>query len=177
MNCLTILIKIKEYSYKKGEIPFNNFICVLKNNEFEGRISLTQYKYQFINHEIRDINSDINYKINLIDFITNKLIGSCEYYISYNKIKNLSIGSSVNFSNKVTLLINYKSQKDLLYLTLSSEIIKYNKIPFTINRNSENKNNINNINTNNIIIYNHNKLNQNRIITKHINNKNKKKSF
>ena len=177
MNCLTILIKIKEYSYKKGEIPFNNFICVFKNNEFEGRISLTQYKYQFINHEIRDINSDINYKINLIDFITNKLIGSCEYCISYNKIKNLNIGSSVNFSNKVTLLINYKSQKDLLYLTLSSEIIKYNKIPFTINRNSENKNNINNINTNNIIIYNHNKLNQNRIITKHINNKNKKNPF
>ena len=177
MNCLTILIRIKEFSFKKGRMPFDNFICIFKNNDFEGRISLMQYKYQYINHERRDINSDIYYKLNVIDFTSNKLIGSSDYCISYNKINNLNIGSSINFSREVKLKISYNSQKDLLNLIISSEIIKFNKISFTIDHNSESKDKINgNINTNEFI-YNHNKLNINKNYLKQINNKNKKNPF
>ena len=177
MNCLTILIKIKEFFIEKGEIPFDNFICIFKNNNFEGRISLMQYKYQYINHEIKDIISDIYYKINVIDFTSNKLIGRSDYCISYNKINSLCVGNSINFSNKIKLSINYNSQKGSLYLTILSEIIKYNKIPLTIRQNSENNDNININNNENKFIYNHNKLNKNRNYRKQINNKNKKNPF
>ena len=177
MNCLTILIKIKEFSIEKGEIPFDNFICIFKNNHFEGRISLMQYKYQYVNHEIKDIISDIYYKINVIDFTSNKLIGRSEYCISYNKINSLCVGTSINFSNKIKLSINYNSQKASLYLTIFSEIIKYNKIPFTIRQNSEINDKININNNTNKLIYNHNKLNKNRNYIKQINNKNKKNPF
>ena len=178
MSCFTVLIKIKDYYSKIGKISFDNFICIFTNNQFEGRISLMQYEYQYINHEMKNIISDINYKINVIDFTSKKLVGSCDYKISYNKINNLNIGTSINFIDKIKLSINHKSEQDLLYLTISSEIIKYNKNPSELNinqiksLNSEHKN----INKNNMLIYNHNKLNLNKNTIKQMTNRNNRKN-
>ena len=130
---------------------------------YESKVKTMQYEYQNINHEIKDITSDINYKISVLDFFSKKILGSCEYFISYNKINNLKIGSSINFINKVKLLLNYKSQKEMLHLTISSEIIKFNKISIDLNENKLSNsiaNTINNINKNKIY-NNHNNLKQN----------------
>ena len=165
MNCYSILIKIKDFFPKKGNIPFDNFICIFSNDFFEGRISLMQNEYQYINQEIKDINSDINYKINVLDLISKKLIGTCDYTISYNKIKNLNIGTSINFNNQLKLLINQKSKNDLfdnyhilndIYLTISTKIIKFNKNYNDVNNSSTSISSINyntksNIDKNNII--------------------------
>ena len=189
MNCYSILIKIKDFFPKKGNIPFDNFICIFSNDFFEGRISLMQYEYQYINQEIKDINSDINYKINVIDFISKKLIGTCDYTISYNKIKNLNIGTSINFINQLKLLINEKSKNDLfdnyhilndIYLTISTKIIKFNKNYNDINNSSTsissiNYNNKSNVDKNNIIINKNNKktpFENIKIKKNNVNNKN-----
>ena len=139
MNYFTVLIKIKDFFPKFEAIPFDNYLCIFTNNEFEGRISLTQYKYQYIKHEIKDINTDIKYKILVTDFISKKQIGVSDYVISYNKINRLNIGTSINFINHLKIVLNQKIKTDLfgsnyfntykndIYLTISTEIIKYNK--------------------------------------------------
>ena len=178
MNCFTVLIKIKNFYPKIGKIPFDNFICIFSNGHFEGRISLMQYEYQYINQEIKDINSDISYKINVVDYISKKLIATCVYTIPYNNIKNINIGNSINFINQEKLLINQKIKKDLfdnssfsknIYLIISTEIIKFNKnnikkSPKSINSinlvNYNKKNNI--IKNNNMYIYNPIKFNKDK---------------
>ena len=139
MNYFTVLIKIKDFFPKFEAIPFDNYLCIFTNNEFEGRISLTQYKYQYIKHEIKDINTDIKYKILVTDFISKKQIGVSDYVISYNKINRLNIGTSINFITHLKVVLNQKIKTDLfgsnyfntykndIYLTISTEIIKYNK--------------------------------------------------
>ena len=138
MNCCTVLIKIKDFMPKLSKIPFNNYICVFTNNDFEGRISLMQYEYQHINHEIKDIKSDIIYKIKLIDLISQKIIGISEHYIKYNIINKLDLGTSINFINQITILPYIKNTQKIssklnyynkINLTISTEIIKFNKTP------------------------------------------------
>ena len=138
MNCCTILIKIKDFMPKLSKIPFNNYICIFTNDDFEGRISLMQYEYQHINHEIKDIKSDINYKIKLIDLISQKIIGISEHYIKYNIINKLDLGTSVNFINQIRILPYVKNNQKIssklnycnkINLTISTEIIKFNKTP------------------------------------------------
>lgn len=138
MNCCTILIKIKDFMPKLSKIPFNNYICIFTNNDFEGRISLMQYEYQHINHEIRDINSDINYKIKLFDIISKKIIGISEHCIKYNIINELNLGTSINFINQIRILPYTKNTSKIssklnccnkINLTISTEIIKFNKTP------------------------------------------------
>ena len=160
MNCFTVLIKIKDFFPKFEKIPFDNYLCIFTNNEFEGRISLMQYEYQYIKHEIMDINSDIKYKITVTDCNSKKLIGICDYCISYDKINNLNIGTSINFINHLKLFLSQKTKNDLfgnyynwnsndIYLTISTEIIKFNKISNNVckinNLKLENKNNKKNI--------------------------------
>ena len=146
MNCFSVLIKVKDFLPKINKIPFDNFICIFTHEEFEGRISLMQHEYQYINHEIKDINSDIKYKITMIDCVTKKLIGTCYYFIPHNKIKNLNIGNSINFTSIIKVLISQKTKKqflentkDNIFLTISTEIIKFNKFSCDLNSSTQNK--------------------------------------
>ena len=148
MNCCTILLKIKDFIPKLSKIPYENFICIFTNEDFEGRISLMQYEYQHINHEIKDIKSDIIYKIKVIDIISKKIIGISEHCIKYNIINNLDTGTSINFISQIRILPNQKNKQKIssnlntnnkLNLTISTEIIKFNKTPinYIIKENSE----------------------------------------
>ena len=148
MNCCTILIKIKDFLPKLSKIPYDNYICIFTHDEFEGRISLMQYKYQHINHEIIDIKSDINYKIKVVDVISNKIIGISEHCINYDIINKLDLGTSINFINQIRVLPGQKPRQKIssnlnaynkLNLTISTEIIKFNKTPinYISNENSE----------------------------------------
>ena len=146
MNCCSILIKIKDFLPKLSKIPYQNYICIFTHEEFEGRISLMQYEYQHINHEIKDIKSDIIYKIKLMDIITKKYIGISEHCIKYDIINNLYTGTSINIINQIRLISNQSNKINIssnsynkLNLTISTEIIKYNKTPinYIIKDNSE----------------------------------------
>ena len=148
MNCCTILIKIKDFIPKLSKVPYENFICIFTNDGFEGRISLMQYEYQNINHEIKDIKSDIIYKIKVLDIISKKMIGISEHCIKYDIINKLDIGTSINFINQIRIVPNHKNKQKIicninhyskLNLTISTEIIKFNKTPinYIIKENSE----------------------------------------
>ena len=138
MNCCTVLIKIKDFIPKLSKESYDNYICIFNNNEFEGRISLMQYEYQHINHEIKDIKSDIIYKIKVIDLISKEIIGISEHCIKYEVINNLDIGTSINFINQIRVSPKRKNNQKIssnfiyyskLNLTISTEIIKFNKNP------------------------------------------------
>ena len=149
MNCCSVIIKIKDFLPKLSKIPYENYICIFTNNEFEGRISLMQYEYQHINHEIKDIKSDIIYKIKVIDLISKKIIGISEHCLKFDIINNLNIGTSINIINQIRILStqtnkpkissNLNSYNNNLTLTISTEIIKFNKTPinYIIKENSE----------------------------------------
>ena len=149
MNCCTILIKIKDFIPKLPKIPYENYICIFTNDNFEGRISLMQNKYQHINHQIENIKSDIFYKITIIDITSNKIIGTSEHSIKYDIINNIDIGKSINFINQISILPPKKlrqkiSSKLNIYnnkfsLIISTEIIKFNKTPikYIFKENSE----------------------------------------
>ena len=186
MNCCTVLIKIKDFFPKIKKIPFDNYICIFTNNEFEGRISLMQYEYQYIKHELLNINSDIKYKIKVIDFNKKRLIGICNYNILYDKINNINIGSSIDFINQIKLIMSQKSKKDIfgslnnsndIYFTISTEIIKFNKsiINYTnvkdlTLKTDRNKKKINKVNKNIFNNKNNKDNNDNININKNINN-------
>ena len=138
MNCCTVLIKIKDFLPKLSKESYDNYICIFNNDEFEGRISLMQYEYQHINHEIKDINSDVIYKIKVIDLISKEIIGISEYCIKFEVINNLDIGTSINFINQIRVSPKRKNNQKIssnfiycnkLNLTISTEIIKFNKNP------------------------------------------------
>ena len=148
MNCCTILIKIKDFIPKLSKIPYENFICIFTNDVFEGRISLLQYEYQHVNHEIKDIKSDIIYKIKVIDILSKKIIGISEHCIKYDIINKLDIGTSINFINQIRFVPNQKNKEKIsrdtnyynkLSLTISTEIIKFNRTPinYILKENSE----------------------------------------
>ena len=149
MNCCTILIKIKDFIPKLAKIPYENYICIFTNDNFEGRISLIQNKYQYINHQIENIKSDLFYKITIIDIISNKIIGTSDHSIKYDIINNIDIGKSINFINQISILPPKKlrqkiSSKLNIYnnkfsLIISTEIIKFNKTPikYIFKENSE----------------------------------------
>ena len=132
------MIKIKDSIPKLSKEYYDNYICIFNNNEFEGRISLMQYEYQHINHEIKDINSDVIYKIKVIDLISKEIIGISEYCIKFEVINNLDIGTSINFINQIRVSPKRKNNQKIssnfiycnkLNLTISTEIIKFNKNP------------------------------------------------
>ena len=149
MNCCTILIKIKDFIPKLPKIPYENFICIFTNDNFEGRISLMQNKYQYINHQIENIKSDLFYKITIIDIISNKIIGTSDHSIKYDIINNIDIGKSINFINQISIVpprkirqkisSNLNTYNNKFSLIISTEIIKFNKTPvnYIFKENSE----------------------------------------
>ena len=143
MSTCSIIIKIKDYFPKIDSIPYQNFICLFTNGESEGQIPLMSKDTESYKHQMKNILSDIKYKIHVLDYNDMSLIGMCEMVISYNIISQITPPNGFIQEQQKKLLIDSNTKRKLfgtvlnmgdIYLNLYSEIYLV-----------ENKNNITNI--------------------------------
>ena len=129
-NC-TIIIKIKDYFPKTDSIPYKNYICLFTNGENEGQIPLISKEKESIQHQIKNVISDIKYKVHVLDYNDMSLVGMCEMIISFNIIKQISPPNGFIQEQQKKLLIDLKTKRKLfgtvlnmgdIYLNIYSEI-------------------------------------------------------
>ena len=139
-----ITIKIKDYYPKNENIPYENYICVFTCGEFEGRIPFLPDDSKIIQHQIKNITSDIKYKVLVLDYNDMSLIGMCEMGISYQIINQIFPPNGFIQEQQKKLLIDLKTKRKLfgtivnigdIYLNLFAEVFLVSRV------NLEHKNN------------------------------------
>lgn len=129
---LSVTIAIKDYFPKDKNIPYDKFICIFNNNNFNSKIKLSNIQSQnFFKHKVECINSNIVYNLHLLDSTKNSLIGIYQLIINFDKIKNLNVNDILTQEETAKLIIDSKTKRKLfdkitnlgdIYLILSSEI-------------------------------------------------------
>ena len=131
MSTCTIIIKIKDVFPKSDSIPYKNFICLFTCGENEGQLPLISKENESFKHQIKNVISDIRYKVHVLDFTDMSLIGMCEMTLSYNIIKQINPPNGFIQEQQKKLLIDVNTKRRLfgtvlnmgdIYLNIYSEI-------------------------------------------------------
>ena len=131
MSTCTIIIKIKDYFPKIDSIPYKNYICLFTNGENEGQIPLISQENDSYQHQIKNVVSDIKYKVHVLDYNDMSLIGMCEMVISYSIISQITPPNGFIQEQQKKLLMDLKTKRKLfgtimnmgdIYLNIYSEI-------------------------------------------------------
>ena len=126
-----ITIKIKDYFPKVNTIPYENYICLFTCGEYEGQIPFLPDDTKIIQHQIKNITSDIKYKVHILDYNDMSLIGMCEMTISYKIINQISPPNGFIQEQQKKLLIDLKTKRKLfgtivnigdIYLNIYAEV-------------------------------------------------------
>ena len=145
-----ITIKIKDYFPKIDTIPYENYICLFTCGENEGQIPFLPDDSQIIQHQIKNVTSDIKYKVHILDYNDMSLIGMCEMSISYQIINQISPPNGFIQEQQKKVLIDLKTKRKLfgtivnlgdIYLNIYAEV-------FLISRTSIEQKNYNKIKKN-----------------------------
>ena len=131
MSTCTIIIKIKDYYPKVDSIPYQNFICLFTYEENEGQLPLVSPDNESFQHQIKNIVSDIKYKIHVLDYNDMSLIGMCEMVIPYNIISQINPPNGFIQEQQKKLLMDLNTKRRLfgtvlkagdIYINIYSEI-------------------------------------------------------
>ena len=126
-----ITIKIKDYFPKVNTIPYENYICLFTCGVYEGQIPFLPDDTKIIQHQIKNITSDIKYKVHILDYNDMSLIGMCEMTISYKIINQISPPNGFIQEQQKKLLIDLKTKRKLfgtivnigdIYLNIYAEV-------------------------------------------------------
>ena len=83
MTNYSISFKIKDYNPKINSISYKDYICLLINGGFQIRIPIINEEYSNIKHEVKNIKSDLYYKITLLDNKIKTFISISDFCIPY----------------------------------------------------------------------------------------------
>ena len=119
MSTCTIIIKIKDVFPKSDSIPYQNFICLFTCGENEGQLPLLSKENESFKHQIKNVISDIRYKIHVLDFTDMSLIGMCEMTLSYNIIKQINPPNGFIQEQQKKLLIDVNTKRRLFGTVLN----------------------------------------------------------
>ena len=131
-----ITIKIKDYFPQIDSIPYSNYICVFACGDYQGQIPFLPHESKYIQHQIKNISSDIKYKILVYDYNDTSLIGMCEMSISYKVLKRIIPQHGFIQEQQKKLLIDTKTKRKLfgtvvnsgdIYLTIYAEVFLLSK--------------------------------------------------
>ena len=131
MSTCTVIIKIKDFFPKIDTIPYQNFICLFTCGENEGQIPLVSQENESYQHQLKNVVSDIKYKVHVLDFSDMSLIGMCDMTISYNIISQINPPNGFIQEQQKKLLMDLKTKRKLfgtvlntgdIYLNIYSEI-------------------------------------------------------
>ena len=126
-----ITIKIKDYFPKIDTIPYENYVCLFTCGEYEGQIPFLPDDSKIIQHQIKNISSDIKYKVHILDYNDMSLIGMCEMTVSYQVISQIIPPNGFIQEQQKKLLIDLKTKRKLfgtivnigdIYLNIFAEV-------------------------------------------------------
>lgn len=137
MKSCSVSFKIKDYFPKIDTIPFDEYVCLFINGDFNEKIPLIEKDYNICKHQINNVNSDLKYKIHLVNINDFSLIGMCEIIIPYSIISQIETPGSFIKEQQLKLLIDLKTKRKLfgtivssgdIYLYISAEVFVNNNI-------------------------------------------------
>ena len=108
-----ITIKIKDYFPKTDTIPYENYICIFSYSDYEDQIPFLPDESKIIQHQIKNITSDIKYKIHILDFNDMSLIGMCEMTILYDIVNQITPPNGFIQEQQKKLLIDLTTKRKL----------------------------------------------------------------
>ncbi len=108
-----LTIKIKDYFPKTDTIPYSNYICLFSCGEYQGQIPFIPDESKFLQHQIKNISSDIKYKVLILDFNDMTLIGMCEMSIAYKVLNRIIPKNGFIQEQQKKLIIDTKTKRKL----------------------------------------------------------------
>ena len=146
-----ITIKIKDYYPKIETIPYENYICLFTYGEYEGQIPFLPDDSKIIQHQIKNITSDIKYKVHILDYNDMTLIGMCEMTISYQIINQIFPPNGFIQEQQKKLLIDLNTKRKLfgtivnigdIYLNIYAEVFLVSRTSLEQKNNNKIKKNL-----------------------------------
>ena len=137
MNNYSISFKISDYNPKTSSISYNNCICLLIYGDFQLRIPITDNEYQFSKHILKNIKSDIYYRITLFDDRIKILMGITDFIIPYKILYKIKPNTFYIYEKKIKFSIYEKTKKKLfgmsnkienIYIDILAKIINKQKL-------------------------------------------------
>ena len=126
-----LTIKIKDYFPKTESIPYSNYICLFSCGEYQGQIPFLPDESKYLQHQIKNISSDIKYKVLILDFNDMTLIGMCEMTIAYKVLNRIMPNNGFIQEQQKKLIIDTKTKRKLfgtlintgdIYLKIYAEV-------------------------------------------------------
>ena len=108
-----ITIKIKDYFPKIDTIPYENYICLFNCGDYEDQIPFLPDESKVIQHQIKNITSDMKYKVHILDYNDMSLIGMCEMTILYEIINQITPPNGFIQEQQKKLLIDLNTKRKL----------------------------------------------------------------
>ena len=113
MYTCNITIKIKDYNPKIENIPYQNYTCVFTCDDVEFQMPLIAQESDITQHQIKNIVSDLKYKIHILDHNDMTLIGMCDLVISYDILSQLSPPNGFVQEQRKKLFMDPKTKRKL----------------------------------------------------------------
>ena len=113
MITCTLTIKIKDYFPKTDTIPYEDYICLFTFDEYQGQLPFLPDDNEKYTDQLKNINSDIKYKIHVLNFIDMSLIGMCEMTISYDILNQIIPPNGFIQEQQRKLFIDLKTKRKL----------------------------------------------------------------
>jgi hypothetical protein len=146
-----ITIKIQDYFPKIDTIPYENYICLFTYGDYEGQIPFLPDDSEILQHQIKNVSSDIKYKVHVLDYNDKSLIGMCEMNISYEIINKISPPNGFVQEQQKKLLIDLKTKRKLfgtivnigdIFLNIYAEVLIVSRSSLEQKNNIKNKKNL-----------------------------------
>ena len=121
-----LTIKIKDYFPKIASIPYTNYICLFTCGEYQGQIPFLPDETKFLQHQLKNISTDIKYKVLILDFNDMTLIGMCEMNIAYKVLSRILPQNGFIQEQQKKLIIDTKTKRKLFGTVINSGDIYLN---------------------------------------------------
>ena len=120
MLTCSLTIKIKDYFPKTDSIPYSNYICLFSCGEYQGQIPFLPDESKYLQHQLKNISSDIKYKVLILDFNDMTLIGMCEMTIAYKVLNRIMPKNGFIQEQQKKLIIDTKTKRKLFGTLINS---------------------------------------------------------
>lgn len=157
-----ITIKIKDYFPKVDTIPYQNYICLFSYGEYEGQIPFLPDDSKQFEHQIKNISSDVKYRVKILDYNDMSLIGICEMIINYDIINQITPPNGFIQEQQKKLLIDLKTKRKIfgtvktgdIFLNIYAEVILISRTNLDLKKYNKNRKNANQYTPQSYIKYN-----------------------
>ena len=145
MSNYSISFKIDDYNPKINSISYKNLICLLIYEDFQLRIPITNNDYNIPKHLLKNVKSDLCYKITIFDETKKTLIGFNDFIIPYKILFKINSDEFYIYKKEIKFLISKKTKIsfnkiDNMFIKLSAKIFKTKKLGKNSKRPDSNNN-------------------------------------